>query len=75
MDKALIVLIPISVMVIAGVVAILWWASRHGQFDDMEGPAHAILMDDDDPKARPETLTSLARTDSSVADATQDSSR
>jgi nitrogen fixation-related uncharacterized protein len=24
------------------------WAIRSGQFDDMEGPAHSILMDDDD---------------------------
>jgi nitrogen fixation-related uncharacterized protein len=23
---------------------------RSGQFEDMEGPAHRILMDDDDPK-------------------------
>ena len=29
---------------------VLWWAARSGQFDDMEGPAHAILMDDDKPK-------------------------
>ena len=41
------VLIPVSVLIVAGVVGILWWAARHGQFDDMEGPAHAILMDDD----------------------------
>lgn len=26
------------------------WAVRSGQFDDMEGPAHRILMDDDDPR-------------------------
>lgn len=25
------------------------WAIRSGQFDDMEGPAQRILMDDDDP--------------------------
>ena len=47
MEGALIVLIPVSVLIVAGVVGILWWAARHGQFDDMEGPAHAILMDDD----------------------------
>ena len=28
--------------------AIFWWALRSGQFEDMEGPAHRILMDDDD---------------------------
>ena len=26
------------------------WAIRSGQFEDMEGPAHRILMDDDDPR-------------------------
>ena len=31
-------------------VAGLVWAIRSGQFDDMEGPAHRILMDDDDPR-------------------------
>jgi nitrogen fixation-related uncharacterized protein len=25
------------------------WAVRSDQFDDLEGPAHRILMDDDDP--------------------------
>ena len=73
MDKALFILIPISVVVIAGVVAILWWASRHGQFDDMEGPAHAILMDDDDPLAPSDTAGSVPRGRESVADRTQDS--
>jgi nitrogen fixation-related uncharacterized protein len=26
------------------------WAVKTGQFDDLEGPAHRILMDDDDPR-------------------------
>ena len=51
MDSALIVLIPISVAVVGLIVLLLWWAARSGQFDDMEGPAHAILMDDDTPRA------------------------
>jgi cbb3-type cytochrome oxidase maturation protein len=37
-----------------GVIGVaLWaflWAVRTGQFDDLEGPAHRILMDDDDPR-------------------------
>jgi len=28
-------------------VAIFFWAVRSGQYDDMEGPAHRILDDDD----------------------------
>jgi cbb3-type cytochrome oxidase maturation protein len=27
----------------------VFWSIRSGQFDDMEGPAERILMDDDDP--------------------------
>jgi nitrogen fixation-related uncharacterized protein len=25
------------------------WSVKSGQFDDLEGPAHRILLDDDDP--------------------------
>lgn len=34
-------------VIIAG--AGIFWAIRSGQFEDMEGPAQRILMDDDDP--------------------------
>jgi cbb3-type cytochrome oxidase maturation protein len=34
------------VLLILGV----FWSIRSGQFEDMEGPAERILMDDDDPK-------------------------
>jgi len=27
--------------------AIFWWAVRSGQFEDLEGPAHRILMDEE----------------------------
>jgi len=46
----LLILIPISVLLVLLIVGVLWWAARSGQFDDLEGPAHAILMDDDRPK-------------------------
>ena len=42
-------------------VAILIWAVKHGQYEDMEGNASRILLDDDEdsmllsqPKAKPE---------------------
>ena len=45
-------LIPLS-LVFAGVIAVgLVWAVKSGQFEDMEGPAHRILMDDDDEPPR-----------------------
>ena len=45
-------LIPLS-LVFAGVIAVgLIWAVKSGQFEDMEGPAHRILMDDDETTPR-----------------------
>jgi cbb3-type cytochrome oxidase maturation protein len=45
----LFMLIPISLVLVAFIVLVLLWAVRNGQFEDMEGPAHRILMDDDQP--------------------------
>ncbi|MDY0328945.1 MAG: cbb3-type cytochrome oxidase assembly protein CcoS [Thiomonas sp.] len=53
MEGSLLILIPISVLLVLLIVGVLWWAARSGQFDDLEGPAHAILMDDDKPKPEP----------------------
>ncbi len=41
-------LIPLSLVLVFLIGAVFWWALRNGQFDDLEGPAHRILMDDDD---------------------------
>lgn len=43
------ILIPISLLVMAIAVGVFIWAIRSGQYEDLEGPAHRILMDDDDP--------------------------
>ena len=40
-------LIPISLILLGVIVWILLWAVRSGQYDDLEGPAHQILMDED----------------------------
>ncbi|MCP4766265.1 MAG: cbb3-type cytochrome oxidase assembly protein CcoS [Gammaproteobacteria bacterium] len=40
-------LIPISLLLLGLIVWILLWAVRDGQYDDLEGPAHRILMDED----------------------------
>ena len=34
------------------IAAIFWWAVRSGQFDDLEGPAHRILLDDETPRRK-----------------------
>lgn len=46
------ILIPLSVVLVAIIVMVFLWAIRSGQFDDLEGPAHRILLDDDE---RPES--------------------
>jgi len=48
-------LIPISVLLVFGIALAFWWSVRNGQFDDLEGPAFRLLMDDDLPKVQAET--------------------
>ncbi len=45
----LLLLIPMSVALVALIGGVFWWSVRSGQFDDLEGPAHRILADDDIP--------------------------
>ena len=59
--EALYLLIPISLVIVAIAVWIFFRMSESGQFDDMEGPAHSILMDDDRPRSRPPAKTSGGR--------------
>jgi cbb3-type cytochrome oxidase maturation protein len=42
-------------MLLLGIVgvAVFFWAVRNGQYDDMEGAAHRVLMDDDEPVNKP----------------------
>ena len=50
--ESLFLLIPLSLAIVALAVWLFFRMSDSGQFDDMEGPAHSILMDDDRPKDR-----------------------
>ena len=49
-------LIPVSVILVFVIAAIFWWSVRSGQFDDLEGPAFRVLMDDEEkpPQAGPD---------------------
>jgi len=42
-------LIPLGLVILGIAIAAFIWAVKSGQFEDMQGPAHRILMDDDDP--------------------------
>ena len=47
--EVLYLLIPVSLVFVGVIAWVFLWAVRSGQFDDLEGPAHQILMDDDGP--------------------------
>lgn len=49
--EILYLLIPLSMLLALMIGAFFWWAAKSGQFDDLEGPAHRIVMDDDTPHA------------------------
>jgi len=42
-------LIPIGLVFLIAAVWLFIWSVRNGQYEDLEGPAYRILMDDDDP--------------------------
>ncbi|RKZ70204.1 MAG: cbb3-type cytochrome oxidase assembly protein CcoS [Gammaproteobacteria bacterium] len=41
-------LLPVALVIVIIIIAIFFWAVKSDQFEDMEGPAYRILMDDDD---------------------------
>ena len=45
-------LLPLALVLVALIVWLFFWAVKSDQFDDMEGPAHKILMDDDNVKKK-----------------------
>ncbi|MCP4011041.1 MAG: cbb3-type cytochrome oxidase assembly protein CcoS [Proteobacteria bacterium] len=47
--ESLYLLIPLAILVAFIIAALFFWSVKSGQFDDMQGPAHSILMDDDSP--------------------------
>ena len=48
--ESVFLLIPISIILVFIIGGFFWWSSKNGQFDDLEGPAHRILLDDDSPQ-------------------------
>lgn len=45
-------LVPLALVLVVVIVWIFMWAIKSDQFEDLEGPAHRILMDDDEPSAQ-----------------------
>ena len=43
----LFLLIPLGLLLLAMAVAAFFWATKSGQFDDLESPAWSVVLDDD----------------------------
>ncbi len=44
----LFLLIPLSLVLVGIIVWAVIWAVKSGQFDDLEGPAYRVILDDND---------------------------
>ncbi len=48
--ESIYILIPISIVLVLLIGIALWWSSKSGQFDDLDGPGYRVIMDDDLPE-------------------------
>lgn len=67
--EALYLLIPIAIGVMIVVVIAFIYTVRSGQYDDLEGPAYRILMDDDDPRIPHQPPHALNKTSEYIEEA------
>lgn len=64
----LFLLIPLSLVLVGVIVWAIIWAVKSGQFDDLEGPAFRVLLDDNDaPSSTPEQNQQSAGADDEPA--------
>ena len=54
--ESLYLLIPVSVLLVFAIGVAFWFSLRSGQFEDMEGPAYRVVMDDDRAAQESESL-------------------
>ena len=54
MESSLYLLVPLSVALVFLIGWVFWRALEGGQFDDLERPAHDVLMDDDRTESGPD---------------------
>ena len=47
--ESLYLLIPLSVLLVFGILLVFAWSLGNGQFDDLEAQGRALLEDDDSP--------------------------
>ncbi|TVT46461.1 MAG: cbb3-type cytochrome oxidase assembly protein CcoS [Denitromonas halophila] len=66
---SLYLLIPLSVLLVFVIGLLFWWSVRSGQFDDLEGPAYRMMMDDDKPPSAKGTDDPAGKTPKNGRDA------
>ncbi len=54
MTQSTVILIVLSLFLGAGTWLVFLWAVRRGEFDDVEGPKHRMLDDDEPLPPKPE---------------------
>ena len=47
--EILMLLVPLSVVLVVAIGVAFGWSAKSGQFDDLDGPAHRVVADDDRP--------------------------
>mgnify|MGYP001387869263 CR=1 FL=1 len=65
-------LIPLSLILLGLAVWAFFWAVKNDQFEDLEGPAHRILFDEDDNDLTPETREQRRKAAKNRVDASGD---
>lgn len=53
--EILFLLIPLAAIIAVVMTVAFFWSVKSGQFDDLEGPAHRILMDEKRPDVQAPT--------------------
>lgn len=56
-------LLPVALIIVIIIIAVFFWAVKSDQFEDLEGPAHRILMDDDESSTTSQKKTPAENTD------------
>lgn len=71
--KIIFILVPLMLILVALGLVLFSWAVRNGQYDDLDGPAHRILYDDDKDMIPDEARTDKkAGTETTSPDGNQD---
>lgn len=45
--EVLFVVLPLAILMAGGALAAFFWAVHRGQFDDLDTPAHRVILDQD----------------------------